>query len=152
MRLYVTALEGFTEAFVREMPPEWNIRGIIIEPGNFKTAFLQNLDVVPPHPAYDAISPAGRVRQAIGARAVPLPGDVDKFARAVLQVVGAPDRARLPLRLPLGPDASLFVSTQARKTAKDAEEWAELSQGTDSDDSVGSEYMQMLRQMLSETP
>ncbi|KAJ6622726.1 hypothetical protein B0H10DRAFT_2012554, partial [Mycena sp. CBHHK59/15] len=35
------ALEGFTQSLVREMLPEWNIRGLIIEPGGFESEWVK---------------------------------------------------------------------------------------------------------------
>ena len=55
-----SALEGFTESFLKEMAPEqWNITGAIIEPGGFDNEWKgASAKTIPPHPAYtDAGNP-----------------------------------------------------------------------------------------------
>ncbi|THH13104.1 hypothetical protein EW146_g7084 [Bondarzewia mesenterica] len=119
------ALEGFTEAFTKEMPPEWNIRGVIVQPGGFDSSFLSNIQMVPPHPAYDENSPGMQLRKMI--ESVKLMGDVDKAAQVLIKIS---KEKNPPLRVQLGPDAWYLVSRKARQTFEDAEQWAEVSQGT----------------------
>lgn len=138
-----TALEGFTEAFTREMPPEWNIKGVIIEPGGFKTNWGGSGMVhAPRHPAYDANSPSAKFAQM--RTHAPSIGDVHKAALAMIRIAGEPDP---PLRLQLGTDAWGIATIKAKKTLSDAEKWAELSHGTNLD-GYGMEILDYLKQAL----
>ncbi|KAI0271289.1 hypothetical protein BC834DRAFT_1030792 [Gloeopeniophorella convolvens] len=118
------ALEGFTEAFTREMPPEWNIKGIIIEPGMFPTEW---------HAARCA-----RLLRMVDA--FPRIGDVARAARVMYDVAGI---AEPPLRLQLGSDAWGIVNTRAKATLADQEKWASWSHGTNQD-GYGPEVLEML--------
>ncbi|KAI0262447.1 hypothetical protein BC834DRAFT_939782 [Gloeopeniophorella convolvens] len=137
------ALEGFTQALVREMPPEWNITGVIIEPGGFKTNLLGGSDLsVPPPPAYDARSPSVMFREFV--RTAPRIGDLDRAARAMIRIAGEPQP---PLRLTLGSDAWVVAEVTAKRTLSDAQKWKELSTSTDKD-GVPADYMDQLRLLL----
>lgn len=45
----ISALERISEALRREMPPEWNISIVILEPGGFLTNARTNAHVLPAH-------------------------------------------------------------------------------------------------------
>ena len=47
------ALEGFSEALSKEIPEDWNIHVVIVQPGGFRTDWNKgSMQTVPPHPAY----------------------------------------------------------------------------------------------------
>jgi len=47
------ALEGFSEALSKEIPEDWNIHVVIIQPGGFRTDWNKgSMQTIPPHPAY----------------------------------------------------------------------------------------------------
>ncbi|KAI0056013.1 NAD(P)-binding protein [Artomyces pyxidatus] len=119
------ALEGFTEAVLREVLPEWNITGTIIEPGSFATNLWAPEDVIPPHPAYGEKGPTIQVRELFDK--IPKIGDVAKAGQALLRIADAP---ALPRRIQLGTDAWVQVHAKANKTLKDQEEWAAVSHST----------------------
>ena len=106
------ALEGFTEAVALELSP-FNIRGLIVQPGGFRTDFQVN--VLRPvkgrlskpyedtlvHKQIDRIEagPAGHGKQ---------PGDPDKAAKAIIEVVTQNSKGQKyegVIRLALGNDA-----------------------------------------------
>lgn len=94
------ALEGFTDSLERELPPSWNIKICIIEPGLFHTDVLNNAEVLPQHPAYTDESFASVIRRKVVGAV--LEGDADKFTRTVYEVVQG---GNIPKRLPMGLDS-----------------------------------------------
>ncbi|KAG2048001.1 NAD(P)-binding protein [Suillus hirtellus] len=94
------ALEGFTDSLERELPPSWNIKICIIEPGLFHTDVLNKAEVLPQHPAYTDESFASVIRRKLVGAV--LEGDADKFTRTVYEVVQG---GNIPKRLPMGLDA-----------------------------------------------
>lgn len=127
----LVALEGFTEAFTKEMLPEWNIKAVIIEPGGFATEWSKSSMVHFPVPsAYDKPhAPSVRFRQ-MTAGATVFTGDPRKAARALIEVASLPDP---PVRMQLGTDALMLVKAKARRTIQDAERWADIAHSTDAD-------------------
>ncbi|KAM5542030.1 hypothetical protein V8D89_004340 [Ganoderma adspersum] len=109
------ALEGFTEAFTKEMVPEWNIRGVIIQPGGFRTEWgRSSMVALPLPPQYDRPdAPSPR-----------------KAALAIMQIASLPDP---PLRIQLGTDAVLSVRRKALQTVADTEKYEELAHSTNAD-------------------
>ena len=66
---YAVALEGFSEALSKELPPSWNIHITIIEPGGFRTAWKEGNVVEPEqHPAYAGPdTPSSKYREMLNA-------------------------------------------------------------------------------------
>ncbi|KAG1731849.1 uncharacterized protein EDB91DRAFT_1252005 [Suillus paluster] len=95
------ALEGFSEGLAKELPPSWNIKICIIEPGAFYTNGINAGVLLPQHPAYTDDSFATSVLRRRLDAAV-FDGDAEKFARTVYQVVQG---EKIPQRLPMGLDA-----------------------------------------------
>ncbi|RDX47368.1 NAD(P)-binding protein [Lentinus brumalis] len=124
------ALEGFTESFTKEMLPEWNIKGVIIEPGGFRTEWGgSSMLHLPVHPAYDKPhAPAVRFREMT--KGAVFIGDPRKAARAMMQVASMADP---PLRVQLGTDALMLVRNKARMTLRDNERYEELAHSTNAD-------------------
>ena len=122
-------MEGFTQSFVKEMPSEWNIKGVIVEPGGFATNWnTGNMVTVPSHPAYPADSPGA---QFIKMRESMHPiGDVNRAAQAMITISEEPNP---PLRLQLGTDAWGISQGMAQKTINEGNKWADLSHSTNLD-------------------
>ncbi|KAL1744177.1 hypothetical protein HDZ31DRAFT_82848 [Schizophyllum fasciatum] len=137
------ALEGFTEAFNLEMPPEWNIQGVIIEPGGFPTTWNDDSSI-PPHPDYPATAPSN-IHRAMRKSYTPI-GDLDRAAQAIIRVSREP---RPPLRVQLGSDAYGIFTHVARKALRDAERWEELAHSTNQDGINGQEVLRLLRPVLA---
>ncbi|KAJ7735130.1 hypothetical protein DFH07DRAFT_115779 [Mycena maculata] len=140
------ALEGFTQAFAREMLPEWNIRALIIEPGGFQSEWAGgSMQTFPAPPQYGPTSPSGVVRTVLDpANADPL-GLPDRMAAAIMRVAG---EEKLPLRLPLGSESLAIVRGQAQKTLREAEEWEAVSHSTNRDGVDGPEYSKKIMETL----
>ena len=141
-----TALEGFTEALTREMPPEWNIKGIIIQPGSFQTEWGNSSVRMPHHPAYDEHSPGAQFHRMLEKVMGHPQGEPSKAAIAMMRIASEPDP---PLRLQLGTDGLGLVMNKASMTLRDAEKWAELSHSTNRDgQGSGPEVLEKLREAL----
>ncbi|KAG1786683.1 uncharacterized protein HD556DRAFT_1521628 [Suillus plorans] len=85
----------------RELPPSWNIKICIIEPGLFHTDIVNKAEVLPQHPAYTDESFETSVMRRRLVRAA-FEGDAYKFTRTVYEVVQG---GNIPKRLPMGLDA-----------------------------------------------
>ncbi|TFK38349.1 NAD(P)-binding protein [Crucibulum laeve] len=132
------ALEGFTESVLKEMVPEWNITGCIIEPGGFETEWRGGSMVTyPPHPAYvDPSTPTSRYRNTL--RQSKFIGVPERFAQAMLKIADLPE---LPKRIPLGSGALAIMRAKAAATIKDSERFADISHSTDKDGIDVEDYM-----------
>ncbi|KIJ60728.1 hypothetical protein HYDPIDRAFT_31951 [Hydnomerulius pinastri MD-312] len=97
------ALEGFTEALAAEIPPEWNIKCVILEAGWHHTDIIGDTPRAPVHPAYqDPNSAAHLTRVAIdNMYSNPNLQDVDKASLAIYEFMELEEK---PLRFPLGKD------------------------------------------------
>ncbi|KAI0920078.1 hypothetical protein AcV5_007922 [Taiwanofungus camphoratus] len=124
------ALEGFTEAFTKEMLPEWNIKGTIIEPGQFRTEWNGNSIVtIPTHPKYDTpTSPSNAMRTSLRSKFF---GNPMKAAKAMIEVASLSDP---PLRVQLGIDSLMAVRSSARKTLQESEKYENLAIATHLDE------------------
>ncbi|KAF9813651.1 hypothetical protein IEO21_05483 [Rhodonia placenta] len=123
------AMEGFTEAFTKEMLPEWNIKGVIVEPGGFRTAWnAASMVRVPAHPQYAAPTSPSSVHRKMAAQ--PYIGDPAKAARAMMQIAGLPDP---PLRIQMGTESLMLVRGRALRTIRDGEQYEELAHSTNCD-------------------
>ena len=109
------------------MLPEWNIKGVIIEPGGFRTEWGgSSMLRLPIHPAYDKPhAPGVRFRELT--KTPVFIGDPRKAARAIMEVASMPDP---PLRVQLGTDALMMVRNKARMTLRDNEQYEELAHST----------------------
>ncbi len=136
----IIALEGFTESFTKEMLPEWNIKGVIIEPGGFRTAWpTDSMIRLPSLPQYKVPhSPSSIMQRAREAHK--FIGDPSRAAKAMMQVASMEDP---PLRIQFGTDSVLLVRNKALKTIKDGERFEELSVSTDADDVDQSKVLEM---------
>ncbi|EIW75868.1 NAD(P)-binding protein [Coniophora puteana RWD-64-598 SS2] len=91
------ALEGLTEAAIKEVDPSWNIKITIVEPGPFRTRIMnENVKIVDPHPAYSDPEMAGtKFKKYITG---PASGDTEKAVRVIDRLSRLEDP---PVRLPL---------------------------------------------------
>ena len=112
------------------MLPEWNIKGVIIEPGGFRTEWGgSSMLRLPIHPAYDKPhAPGVRFRELT--KTPVFIGDPRKAAQAIMEVASMPDP---PLRVQLGTDALMMVRNKARMTLRDNEQYEELAHSTNAD-------------------
>ena len=138
------ALEGFSEAFSKEMLPEWNIRVCILEPGGFETEWRNAFSQFDQHPAY-ANNPANfrNLRSSIT-----MLGDPAKGATAIVKLSHEP---KLPMRVPLGSDALAIVKTKSYLVGQDADKFTEYSRMSDKDGMDGVAYGDMIVKKLKAT-
>jgi len=122
------AVEGLTEALSGELAP-LGIHATVVEPGYFRTDFLDASSLMVAKEIiadYDATS--GNVRR----RAVEMnhnqPGNPEKLAQAMLELVDAPTP---PLRLPLGTDTLKAIADKNAYVTQETETWKALSASTD---------------------
>ncbi|KAF8440484.1 hypothetical protein L210DRAFT_3539793 [Boletus edulis BED1] len=108
-------LEGFTDSFSKEIPPEWNIKICILQPGSFDTKLLSGTFFAP-HPAYG--NSATVTRRDFYRNVVP-EGDPYKFAEMLHQlVVGADEGEKMPFFLPIGEDALAKLRHRLKRMGK----------------------------------
>ncbi|KAF8900203.1 hypothetical protein CPB85DRAFT_1439647 [Mucidula mucida] len=133
------ALEGFTQSFLKEMDPAWNIKGAIIQPGGFDSEWRGNSANILPvvHPAYDyPTNPAAMFRELGKADFAHL-GSPNRMAEALFKLASEP---KLPLRIQFGSDTLWLIKRQAQQTIAQAEKWAHVARSTDKEDMDGEAY------------
>ncbi|KAF9008608.1 NAD(P)-binding protein [Hymenopellis radicata] len=132
------ALEGFTQSFLKEMDPTWNIKGAIIEPGGFDSEWRgASANMLPIHPAYDyPTNPAAMFRELRKADFAHL-GSSSRMAEAIFKLSSEP---KLPLRVQFGSDTLWLIKQQAQQTISHAEKWAHVARSTDKEGMDGEAY------------
>ncbi|KAH7134409.1 short-chain dehydrogenase/reductase-like protein SDR [Dactylonectria macrodidyma] len=125
------AMEGWTESVAKELPSAWNIHLSVIEPGGVKTNYAtSSLKMMEKrHPAYsDPSSPTnavlGYMMSEQGRSTWTEPKDL---AAAMYTVVSR--GTRVPIRVPLGPDAWGMLFADLENIKKDLEEFKDVSVG-----------------------
>ncbi|KAI0897837.1 NAD(P)-binding protein [Annulohypoxylon nitens] len=135
------AMTGFTESLYDEVK-DFGISGVIIEPGYFRTGFLNTGGgnrLVAANPLTKEYE--GTIVAATKARLNSVdnnqPGDVVKGAKAIVDVLtrsGAAEGKEIPMRLVLGADAVAVIKDKIARTEANLEEWKDLTLSTDHDD------------------
>jgi len=125
------AVEALTEALHAELVP-LGIRASVVEPGFFRTDFL-NADSV--------VSTANRIAQyadSVGVMRTMMaganhkqPGDPAKLATAILKLA---DDTNPPLRLALGSDTVARIQQKNQSVDAELQQWLAVSTSTDHDD------------------
>jgi NAD(P)-dependent dehydrogenase (short-subunit alcohol dehydrogenase family) len=123
------ALEGLSEALAQELAP-LGIHVLIVEPGYFRTDFLDDSMRTAKATIADYADTAGRTLTTMAARNGNQPGDSRKAARAILRAIESP---RPPLRLILGADAVEGVTNKLAAIRRDLDDWREVAMSTDFD-------------------
>ncbi|AKF03631.1 oxidoreductase [Sandaracinus amylolyticus] len=122
------AVEGLSEALHAELAP-LGIAVTIVEPGYFRTEFLEAGSVVetPPRIA-DYAETAGKVRAVAKSVSLQQPGDPLRLAGVVVELTRA---ASPPLRLPLGSDTVAAIEAKNAFVAQELDAWRAVSLSTD---------------------
>jgi NAD(P)-dependent dehydrogenase (short-subunit alcohol dehydrogenase family) len=124
------AVEGVSEALHAELAP-LGIRVTLVEPGDFRTDFLgRNSLTTTAQRISDYAPTAGKMLEFAAVRHGRQPGDPEKLAQALIQIVNA---AEPPVRLPLGIDTLARIAEKNAFVEKETSQWRELSQSTDFD-------------------
>ncbi|KAH9938700.1 uncharacterized protein B0H18DRAFT_968391 [Fomitopsis serialis] len=125
------ALEGISTALAAELDPEWNIKVVLVEPGNFATPVLNNLVRTPPHPAYTKPTlPSAMVRDMIKGGPIGAEADTVKAVAIMYQIAQLPDP---PLHFAVGKDAIQGVKVKAEKLLADTGRFASWSDALSSE-------------------
>ncbi|WP_431876986.1 SDR family NAD(P)-dependent oxidoreductase [Amycolatopsis sacchari] len=128
------AIEAVGESLSAEVAP-LGIGVLIVEPGIFRTDFLDDTSLHKAERTIDAYRPtAGNTRAWVRDHNHVQPGDAAKAAAAILTVVDAEKR---PLRLQLGADCVARVEAKLERVAADLDQWRELAVATAHDDTGG---------------
>ena len=125
MNAYSTsALEGFTESMQKELPPEWNIKVTLIEPGEFKTEFgKSSLTTYDVHPAYVNSPMSKELRDYLMLSSFGR-GDPKKAVQAMIRISNLESP---PTRIPLGPDAYELVTNKCKEVLAEVEKFKEIT-------------------------
>jgi NAD(P)-dependent dehydrogenase (short-subunit alcohol dehydrogenase family) len=122
------ALEGLSEALADELAP-LGIRVIVVEPGYFRTDFLDGSSLhLEENVIEDYISTVGVLRNSHSALNHKQPGDPVRAAQAIVEIAEAQDP---PLRLQLGTDSFRVVSEKLVQVASEQRQWRQLAASTD---------------------
>jgi NAD(P)-dependent dehydrogenase (short-subunit alcohol dehydrogenase family) len=121
------AVEGLSEALRAEVAP-LGIQVVIIEPGSFRTDFLDGSSLhTADHLIKDYDATAGQVRTVAADRNHAQVNDPVRGAAAIVTIATAADP---PARLPLGPDSVAAVEAKLQRVTDDLNKWRELSVST----------------------
>jgi NAD(P)-dependent dehydrogenase (short-subunit alcohol dehydrogenase family) len=127
------AVEGLSEAMSAELAP-LGIHVTVVEPGFFRTDFLDASSLVAMRTQIDAYSStAGATREFAAGANHTQPGDPAKLASALLQLA---DSATPPVRLQLGSDTVQRVRAKNQFVEQEMSQWLDVAVSTDRDDVV----------------
>jgi NAD(P)-dependent dehydrogenase (short-subunit alcohol dehydrogenase family) len=122
------AVEGFSEGLAKEVE-QFGIKVTLIEPGPFRTDFLNDSSVRFGGRAVDGYGPyAAQVRASFVERANKQPGDPVKLAQAVLVLA---DTEHPPLRFAAGAMAFSRIDEKLAAMRKELEKWQALTLSAD---------------------
>ncbi|WUR12453.1 oxidoreductase [[Empedobacter] haloabium] len=121
------AVEGFSGNLTRDVAP-FGIRVTAVEPGFFRTDFLDPASVRFTASRIDDYAAAHATETAYRAHSHQQPGDPVKLGQAIVRLVEANEP---PTHLALGSDAVGFVATELRRRLAELERWQALSVSTD---------------------
>ncbi|AXA94038.1 oxidoreductase [Massilia sp. YMA4] len=124
------AVEGFSGNLARDVAP-FGIRVTAVEPGFFRTDFLDPASVRFTASRIDDYAAAHATETAYRAHSHQQPGDPVKLGQAIVRLVEANEP---PTHLALGSDAVGFVGTELRRRLAELERWQALSVSTDHSD------------------
>jgi NAD(P)-dependent dehydrogenase (short-subunit alcohol dehydrogenase family) len=120
------AIEGLSEALRADLAP-LGIHVTIIEPGVFRTDFLDDSSLRRTTPIDDYAGTVGKTREWALEKNHQQPGDPVKAARAIV-AVAASDAP--PMRLPLGADCVARVESKLEAVAKELDAWRDTALDT----------------------
>lgn len=130
------AVSGFSESLTEELAP-FGISVICVEPGYFRTAFLNSGHVAWAADRMEEVyagTPADHYRNLAEQYNNNQPGDVNKAVPLLVDVLtktGASKGRDIPLRLILGSDCYADVTEKCKSTIALLDEWKDISLATD---------------------
>jgi NAD(P)-dependent dehydrogenase (short-subunit alcohol dehydrogenase family) len=120
-------IEGFSETLAAEVA-HLGIKVTIVEPGSFRTRFLDQESVQWAEPIADYAESVGKSRETLRAMNGKQPGDP---ARAALAIIRAVEADRPPLRLPLGQMAIDHIRATLGSRLEELNAWAAVAAAAD---------------------
>jgi NAD(P)-dependent dehydrogenase (short-subunit alcohol dehydrogenase family) len=121
------AVEGISEALHGELAP-LGIGVTVIEPGYFRTEFLESKSVTTTAALADYADTAGKVRIVAKEVSLKQPGDPVRLAKVIVDLAGS---KQPPLRLPLGSDTVAVIEEKSAFVAKELSAWRTVAVSTD---------------------
>jgi short-subunit dehydrogenase len=121
------AVEAVSEALSKEVAP-LGIKVLLVEPGPFRTRFINNAQGDPNVRIADYAATVGVRRSAVQAASGKQPGDPARGAAAIISAVLSPAP---PLRLVLGAQALGHIRAKMKSLSQDIEAWEATSLGSD---------------------
>jgi NADP-dependent 3-hydroxy acid dehydrogenase YdfG len=121
------AVEAVSEALSKEVAP-LGIRVLLVEPGPFRTRFLDNSQGAAGVGIADYAETVGVRRAAVNAGRGKQPGDPVRGAAAIIAAVESPSP---PLRLVLGAQALGHIRGKLKSLTQDIETWEATSLASD---------------------
>jgi len=124
------AVEAISEAMTHELAP-LGIRSLAIEPGPFRTNFLDGSSLAIARTEIDDYAATGGAARTWASESnYGQQGDPLKAAKVIVDLA---DRDDLPERIQLGANAFEDVAAKLARTARDQEQWRAVSLSTDFD-------------------
>ncbi|OCL05210.1 NAD(P)-binding protein [Glonium stellatum] len=129
------AISGISESLRTELEP-FGIKTIVIEPGYFRTSFLNpgaRIKSEVQMKEYEE-TVVGYVRKMLDNADNNQPGDVKKGAKVIVDVLtksGLAEGKDIPMRLALGSDADAFIRAKLTDTETLLTEWKDATYSTD---------------------
>lgn len=125
------AVSGISETLYAELA-EFNIQVCTVEPGYFRSGFLN-----PGHKIvrqqtiadYDG-SAVRKGEEMLEAADNQQPGDINKGAKVIIDVLTGATGRPIPMRLALGSDAYPMIKAKCEETIQGLNEWKEISCST----------------------
>jgi Short-chain alcohol dehydrogenase of unknown specificity len=121
------AVEGITEALAAEVAP-LGIKATVVEPGFFRTDFLDGQSLAVTEEIADYAETAGATRSFAADANHAQPGDPAKFAKAMITLANA---EKPPVRVPIGSDTVAHIERKNAEVARELDAWRSLSLSTD---------------------
>ncbi|KAI1293115.1 short-chain dehydrogenase/reductase-like protein SDR [Xylaria venustula] len=123
------AVEGWTEAVAKELPNSWNIHLCNIEPGGVKTNYATSSlkHMAERHPAYENPNYPTNLMLSylLSDQGRSLWAEASSVAAAIYHIVNR--GGRIPIRVPLGPDAWGMIAKDLEDTKADLDELKDIS-------------------------
>ncbi|GKU03335.1 unnamed protein product [Fusarium langsethiae] len=130
-------VSSLAESLREELEP-FNILASVVEPGYFRTSFLNpGVKVVTQNrmDVYnDESTPTGKTRKALEMTDNNQPGDVKKGTKVIVEILtgtGVGKGKEVPVRIALGSDADAFVREKISKTLDILDDWKSVTLSTD---------------------
>ena len=130
-------VSSLAESLRYELEP-FNILASVVEPGYFRTSFLNpgvkvtsknRMDVY-----NDENTPTGKTRKALEATDNNQPGDVKKGTKVIVDILtgtGVGKGRDVPVRIILGSDADVFIRNKLSETLEILDDWKSVTVSTD---------------------